>query len=111
MKEAWIDSLKVGDTICDCREKHIKIIEFNDTRYIHKPWLVKQIIYWSFLPDEFIDKYMPDWWMTKLEDSWVTLCNKLNIYVRYDRDQVKLEDGSNASLWHCCSPIEECTHC
>lgn len=58
--EQWILDLRVGDTVCDCRYKHLKIIRIDE----------------DIIRGKHVDR------------------------------SLQLEDGSNCSAKHCCSPAD-----
>lgn len=89
MKPWWHD-LKVGDVVCDCRCRHLKIIEIQECRAPYR-WIEKvldKIPWWSVY----------GWLYGKVIES------NLLTYV-YDL-QLSLEGGSYASVVNCCEPID-----
>lgn len=91
-KLEWAKTLKVGDTVCDCRYKHLRIADIRDRRYVVYPWLIRQIIFSDYIP-----MFLTDW----LDDAYSYLARKIGYTELADRD-ITLEDGSNCSAMHCC---------
>jgi hypothetical protein len=85
----WMRGLKVGDVVCDCRFKHVKIAQIKDEvfpwRWFHRAtrWMPLKLYY--FFQD-------------------------LAIYVRWSSVQDKdlqLEDGAHCSAMSCCDSVED----
>jgi hypothetical protein len=99
-KLEWIKSLKVGDIVCDCRGKHLKIetIEEEYCNPIPK-WLFELIysehikIEYSFILEGFLQKVFSKILAPKLYNK--TLC---------------LEDGAYCSALNCCVDPKTCEH-
>lgn len=84
-KEEWMHSLKVGDTVNDCRFKNLKIIEIRDFKMTKI-----QLPYWSWIPSWAFGAF--DW-----------LSRKLFGMIVIDKT-LTLEDGNGCSAMHCCDP-------
>jgi hypothetical protein len=83
--DIWLRSLKVGDIICDCRCKHVRIKSIYDTYFAKTIPIIVDI----FL---YFDKYE---WYDKI-------CQKLGFIRWVDRD-FELEDGYYCSGSSCAS--------
>ena len=88
LHEEWMRSLKVGDTICDCREKHLKIIEIEES---HMPkrslnFLLGWVL--NFPYSEYLYDFFYDRWPTEVADK-----------------DLLLEDGSRCSAMSCADPV------
>jgi hypothetical protein len=88
MKDWWKE-LKVGDEVCDCRFKHIKVEEIRKDYY--------DIDY------VFLIKYTPDWLPDWL-DNWLwTLVPTRSVW---SDSTLILEDGNSCSARNCCDPVD-----
>lgn len=89
-KLTWIRDLEVGDSVCDCRYMHLRVVSLEEMRYPPN-WLT-----W------FPRKFLP-WKLFDLSLWFINLFTRL--YPVGDKDVV-LEDGAHCSLLHCCDPID-----
>ena len=97
-----VRQLKVGDLVCDCRYKHLRIKELTPRYMTWESWIARQIIFCKLWPQRFTDA---------LEIAWRKITNVLGIKEFIDYD-VMLEDGNCCSAFHCLSAVdhEECEH-
>lgn len=92
VKLSWAKSLKVGDTVCDCRFKHLKIKSVSDNTVVRMPDIVKRILFSDWMPMR-----ISDW----IDDIFCKVSRKIGNVEVVDRTLV-LEDGANCSAMHCC---------
>lgn len=92
----WWRDLKVGNLICDCRYKHLKIARIEKEICPVYPWIVRQIIYADWMPIGLMDF---------LSDCWCWFATKIHWERHMDSD-LWLEDGANCSATHCCDPAD-----
>ena len=86
----WIKSLKVGDIVCDCRYKHLKIKEITNEYRLAIP--VSVYIVFSYFPR----------WVERILCMMVEgIFHKLNLTEIRDR-QIIMEDGHGCSADGCC---------
>jgi hypothetical protein len=88
---AWMRGLKVGDTVCDCRYKHLKIASIEEEIY---PWRwIHTATRWTPLPVYYFFQAVARLLrMTSLQGKELTL-----------------EDGACCSALSCCDPAEDHT--
>jgi hypothetical protein len=91
-KMEWIKSLRVGDTVCDCRLRHIKIKSITNDTVVKFPRWLRNIIFANWMP-MVIGNLMYD------VVCWIS--RKANRFEIADRTIV-LEDGAQCSAMHCC---------
>ena len=92
-KIEWIRNLKVGDVVCDCRYKHIKISEIEeDWGVVAMPEWLRSILHANWMPDTIFFHTYSVW-------SWAN--EKLGRLELYDKTLI-LEDGASCSARHCC---------
>jgi hypothetical protein len=96
----WIKSLKVGDIVCDCRGKHLKIETIEEEYCNPIPKWLFELIYsehikleYSFILEGFLQKVFSKILAPKLYNK--TLC---------------LEDGAYCSAKNCCIDPKTCGH-
>lgn len=94
-KRSWMESLKVGDQVCDCGLRHLKIVNVTEC--------------WMPVPSNLFLKLTPDWlpdklwhWIWQVHDF---VCRKLNLMSLVDKDLI-LEGGYHCSAMSCCDPID-----
>ena len=94
-KFQWMNTLQVGDTVCDCRSKHLKIATIEEHRAVRFPRWLRNFVF-------------ADWMPTRLSD----LLDNLFHWVSYKVGNVELidktillEDGQHCSVMNCCDPI------
>ena len=92
----WVRQLKVGDLVCDCRYKHVRIKELKPLRVPWMPRIIRQIIFSDILSDRVSDA---------LDDAWEKLMDFLNIKEIYDYNVVT-EDGFGCSAFNCLGPAD-----
>ena len=92
----WISSLKVGDSVCDCRGRHLKIVSIEEEYYNRIPQFLQKIAYHKYAPD-FVEEFL-----------W-TICSKIVSPKLYDK-LLLLEDGAYCSAKNCCVDPETCEH-
>ncbi|KKM93273.1 hypothetical protein LCGC14_1210100 [marine sediment metagenome] len=94
-KKTWIESLSVGDSVCDCRFKHLKISK------IYEVWT-------PIAPSNILFK-LTDWIplaiFSFIWDARGWLYTKLGLVTLTDKDLI-LEDGAQCSAQHCCDPVD-----
>lgn len=90
-KMKWIRQLKVGDLVCDCRYKHVRIKELRPVYYPWMPFMVRKVIFSDFLPMRLTDA---------LENAWEKLMRALHIMELHDYNVIG-EDGSGCSAYNC----------
>jgi hypothetical protein len=88
-RRIWLRSLKVGEVVCDCRYKHLKIAEIE--RH-----------YWAFSP---LSRFLPSWLPLWVDDAWHRVAYALGFTTLGDCDLV-LEDGAHCSAIACCHPAD-----
>lgn len=86
----WVKRLRVGDTVCNCSYRHLKIVGIRDEIYAWKPDLVLKIVY---------NDLAPMW----IEDAWEWFCEKLGLHALADR-WLLLENGRGCNARACCHP-------
>lgn len=89
-QQEWLKNLKVGDMVCDCRYKHIKVKAFSEERYAPK-WIEK--IFYPLLGKDRYYRF----------EAW--LCSHESLSMLYDK-QLVLEDDRYCSAVNCCSPVD-----
>jgi hypothetical protein len=96
----WIKSLKVGDIVCDCRGKHLRIAALEEEYCNPIPKWLCSLIYserlkleYSFILEGFFQKIFSKILAPELYDK--TLC---------------LEDGAYCSAKNCCVDPNICEH-
>jgi len=96
-KRQWMQSLKVGDYVCDCRYKHLSIVEIHEVRRVrfNRFWAL-----FTYLGDFGGEIYF--WLCETLSEN--KFLSKIFSYVA-DKD-LTLEDGANCSAMHCCDPVD-----
>ena len=94
----WIESLQVGDVVCDCRGKHLKISEVEEVYLDHHTQWIRDIIFHDRMPVILSDV------LSDLADRFL----KKRTYL-YDKDLI-LEDGAHCSARHCCEPADHPDH-
>lgn len=82
----YVKSFEIGDIICDCRYKHLAIVDIEDFEF---PWVPLFIVYAS--------TYRGFGW---LETAWGTVAERLNLWRVIDRT-ITTEDGACCSANHC----------
>ena len=93
-RKRWMRKIKVGDTVCDCRYKHSKVISIDHVdRY---PWR------WVTLITGYIPWKLGD---VIFEFSKVA-CRKLGLTSIVDK-RVTVEDGHSFNLLACCDPVHD----
>ena len=92
----WISSLKVGDIVCDCRGKHLKIETIEEEYCNRIPQFLQKIAYHKYAPN-FVEEVL-----------W-TICSKIVSPKLYDKILL-LEDGAYCSAKNCCVDPETCEH-
>jgi hypothetical protein len=93
-KLQWINSLKPGDLVCDCRYKHLKIktIDLDYGPDMRNPINKLMVFLMSY---KYFDWFtMP--WDNIMRIRYIPLFNRI-----YDA-HIELEDGSCCSAFHCC---------
>ena len=96
-KEKWLKSLSVGDTVCDCRFKHLQIRKICEVWIPVTPshilWKIMTCKLWPLIVFEtFYNIY-----------NWVN--RKLGRLKLADKDLI-LEDGQSCSAVYCCDPVD-----
>lgn len=91
-----MQSLQVGDKVCDCRFLHLKIISIEERWRVRSSKFLRAIVFAELLPMKF-----SDW----LWDNYCLLCRKFN-YLELDDKDLELEDGNCCSAMYCCDPID-----
>lgn len=86
-KEKWMESLKVGDTVCDCRFKHSVIKEIHDSRWKQLPTTILRIL-----------MAIPGMW--RVEPFITMVFGRIRLMDRV----LLLEDGTRCSALYCCDP-------
>lgn len=94
----WIQSLQVGDVVCDCRGKHLKISEVEEVYLDHHPQWIRNIVFHDRMPLVLSDILF----------NLANWCIKKKTYL-YDKD-LTLEDGAHCSARHCCEPADHSDH-
>lgn len=89
-KREWMADLKVGDTVCDCRFKHLRIAEIRENRW-------KVLPYWML----WVCLTLPEWVGDRLEKLLLKAFGKEKLH---DKELI-LEDGASCSALHCCDPV------
>lgn len=92
----WVKTLKVGDYVCDCRYKHLKIAALKDEHLPWKPLFVVNIVY---------SDHVPRFLAHTFEDAWEYCVEQLGIQMLTDRD-ITFDDGTTCSAYHCCGPVD-----
>lgn len=92
----WMKTLKVGDTICDCRFKHVKILQIEEDTIAYRPSWVRRILFANWIPF-FISNL--------LDDMFAWISRKVGNLELVDKTLV-LEDQSHCSAMHCCHPAD-----
>lgn len=100
MKNQWVESLKIGDVVCDCRGRHLRIAEMRYQRFV-RDWIRKALM----LPDSALSAVAGD-------DAWngfLRLALKLEGFLEKSKLFTKaylttlvLEDGAHCSPYACC---------
>lgn len=92
----WMKNLRVGDTVCDCRFKHITIASIHESYIVKFPNWLKNIVFADWMPFR-IGNF--------LDDLFCMISRKIGNIELSDKDLV-LEDGAHCSAMHCCNPPE-----
>lgn len=92
-KIEWMRRLEVGDIVCDCRCKHLKIVE------IEECWVAPRGKLYCFLTP----RWLPNYFYHRLARLHAWLSRIFEWEILHDVD-LKLEDGAYCSAMHCCSP-------
>lgn len=98
-KVKWLQTLRVGDIVCDCRYKHLKIAKIDEEYFPRFHRYIVLICY-----NDLFSARMTDYAYEKIS----SLFKLLNLKKLSDI-QLTLEDGSMCSGFHCCSPPDH-TH-
>ena len=119
-KLAWAKTLVVGDTVCDCRFRHMKIAQL-DEEYHHTNFSapIIRLIFkvYGLVPvknkhSEWVDEHILDPIVFFLIDNiildrvdpWLL---KVGLTDRRTVDfTIVLEDGAQCSAMHCCDPAD-----
>jgi hypothetical protein len=119
-KLTWAKTLIVGDTVCDCRFRHLKIAKldevYNHTQFSHPIYKMLLGLYGWFSGE---DRYS-EWVAGKLIDPVVFFLTENVLRKRVDpfllkfglteRETVdfdiELEDGAQCSALYCCDPAD-----
>lgn len=88
----WWKSLEVGDEVCDCRYKHLKVVDIQ-REFISRPFV-----------DFYV--YTPDWFPLFLDDIVWFLQGLVPTYREWIDSILTLEDGANCSASNCCDPVD-----
>ena len=91
-KYKWMQTLKVGDSVCDCRFNHQKIVKIED-EITYDP---KSIRFLAYLPSIIFNS------LVKLI-IWIR--KEFGLKRLVDRT-FTLEDGLVCSAMYCCDPID-----
>lgn len=102
-KLVWIKTLQIGDVVCDCRFKHLRISTIIDVNRQGmdrvSSWFIRHL---GFLPDlilfDVIDRFI------HLRPV-ASILNYVAGDKLIDRDLI-LEDGMHCSAIHCCDPAD-----
>jgi hypothetical protein len=94
--QEWMRRLRVGDKVCNCDFKHVKITSIQDDMSVWRPWLYRWIVF---------NDWMPTPLLILIDVPWAWACRKLGAMVLIDRE-LTLEDGNVCSAEHCCDPVE-----
>ena len=94
--QQWLENLSVGDTVCDCRYKHLKITEIGE-EYIPPKWTSLFLANW--LPLILFDAF------ANLRDFITDKWGKFLGWKLWDKTLV-LEDRSTCSARACCNPAD-----
>ena len=86
----FIESVKVGTVVCDCRCKHLKVVDYDESWCLSK-WM--EAICYPILPRPIYHRLEALLW-------GVPVLARL-----YDK-RVTLEDGRICSLIDCCGPVD-----
>lgn len=95
-KRKWALSLKVGDIVCDCKYRHIKIKSIKFC-YSPKKW-IRKICYRGPL------------WLVEFACWLFENRNIPFLTYAWGDATVELEDGSFCSTLNCLDDIERCKH-
>lgn len=99
-KLEWIKSLKVGDIVCDCRGKHLRIAALEEEYCNPVPKWLCSLIYSERLKLEY---------SFILEGFFQKIFSKILAPELYDKT-VCLEDGAYCSAKNCCVDPTICEH-
>lgn len=92
-KEEWMRQLKVGDVVCDCRYRHVKITAIDEeSGAVSMPVWLHRVLLW--MPNFIFHRSCTVW-------NWVN--EKLNRIEVYDKF-LTTEDDFCCSAMSCCSP-------
>lgn len=94
-KSRWMTSLKVGDTVCDCRFKHLKIATIEEHRVVRFPRWLRNFVFADWMPYSISNL---------LDDVFHWVSYKLGNVELIDKT-VLLEDGAHCSVMNCCDPV------
>lgn len=95
-KKLWMQSLKIGDEVCDCRFLHLKIVSIDEIWAGRTSKFLRDCIFAEIVPLS-----ISDW----LWNKYSLLCKKIGYLELYDKE-LELEDGNSCSAMHCCDPVE-----
>lgn len=96
-KIQWVKSLQVGDMVCDCRYKHLRIMKIDDFFELRLPNFLRRLL--TYFPPNI------EYVMSKI---LMPLLGRSELLMR----DLILEDGQSCSAYHCCDPVDhlEKTH-
>lgn len=94
-KAQWMSSLQVGDTVCDCRLQHLKIVTIEELHAVRFPRWLRNFVFADWMPYH-ISNILDDMF------NWVS--RKIGNVELIDKSIV-LEDGAHCSVMSCCDPI------
>jgi len=90
----WIADLQVGDVVCDCRGRHIRVIALEEELYPLHSSKIRKFCRQKFIPS-FIETFV-----LKL---WTPICDLFEWDELWDK-QLELSDGAFCSARNCCAP-------
>ena len=83
-------TVQVGDLVCDCRYRHLKVAEVRRIYAQTLGWYwLDRIVLWYWFPDSVRSKIWQHWPWKEIVDA-----------------NLVLEDGAGCSAVHCCDPVD-----
>lgn len=95
-KEEWMRSLEIGDFVCDCRCRHLRILA------IEELWLAPNPPYWARCI--IWNDYIPISWSFAMDRFYNWICKKFNVKILVDKKLI-LEESARCSAISCCDMV------
>lgn len=116
-KDQWIQELKVGDTVCDCRFRHVQIREISHVDYqLTYDRQIRYILFFGWLPESwdankwYLEKVsIPtiDFMLDRVYEPIRTLLIKKGVFCKVFDKELVLVDGACCSARYCCDPVND----